>query len=142
MKKRTKTEASNGGLDGTDPIGEYGRSQPAAFRSMCETLRGLIDAGLPKATSMLWHGSPVWFIGENPVVGYTATTKKVNLLFWNGQAFGEAKLRPVGKARAAQAEFADASEIEAKTVRRWLKQAGADVFDSRAFYRKLRESRA
>jgi hypothetical protein len=30
----------------------------------------------------------VWFIDDNPVVGYSASAKSVNLLFWNGQALG------------------------------------------------------
>jgi hypothetical protein len=81
----------------------------------------------------------VWFIDDNPVVGYNATAKAVNLLFWNGQAFGEANLKPVGKYRAAQAIFGDAAEIDSNVVRRWLKKAESDVFDSKTFFKKLRE---
>jgi hypothetical protein len=101
----------------------------------------LIDAALPKATARVWHGSPVWFIDENPVVGYSATAKAVKLLFWNGQAFGEPDLKPVGKYRAAEAVFGDASEIDTTAVRRWLKKARTDVFDSRGFFKKLREGK-
>jgi hypothetical protein len=108
---------------------------------MCDLLRGLIDAALPGATSKVWHGSPVWFVDDNPVVGYNATAKTVNLLFWNGQAFDEADLEPVGKYRAAQALFADADEIDARVVRRWLQKAGKDGFDSRAFFKELRQAR-
>jgi hypothetical protein len=104
-------------------------------------VRKLIDAAIPKATSKVWHGSPVWFIGDNPVVGYNATAKTVNLLFWNGQAFDEPDLEPVGKYGAAQAKFSDVGEIDVKVVRRWLKKAGTDVFDSKAFFKKLREGR-
>ena len=56
---------------------------------------------LPKAISTIWHGSPVWFIGENPVVGYHVTPKHVNLLFWSGQAFGEPALKAAGKVRCS-----------------------------------------
>jgi hypothetical protein len=101
----------------------------------------LIARALPKATARVWHGSPVWFIGENPVVGYSATKQGVHLLFWNGRAFDEPDLKPVGKYRAAQAVFGDAAEIDPKMVRRWLKKAGADVFDSVAFFKKLREGK-
>jgi hypothetical protein len=111
------------------------------FRGICDLLRELIDIALPKATSKVWHGSPVWFIDENPVVGYNVTAKTVNLLFWNGQAFDEASLRPVGKYRAAQASFGDAAEIDPKVVRRWLKKAKSDVFDSKAFFKELREGK-
>jgi len=120
----------------TDPIAAYSRALPR--RDLCDALRALIDAALPDAAARVWHGSPVWFVGDNPVVGYSATKKAVNLLFWNGRAFDEPALRPVGKFRAAQAVFFDASEIDAPVVRRWLKKARADVFDSRAFFVKRR----
>jgi hypothetical protein len=81
----------------------------------------------------------VWFIDDNPVVGYSATAKGVNLLFWNGRAFDEADLSPVGKYQASQASFADAAEIDPKVVARWLKKAKADVLDSKGFFGKLRE---
>ncbi len=116
-----------------DPIAAYSRGQP-----ICDRLRKLIDAALPKATSKVWHGSPVWFMGENPVVGYSATKRGVQLLFWNGRAIDK-RLTPVGKhGMAAQATFADLAEIDAMVLRRWLKKAGSDVFDSKGFFKKLR----
>jgi hypothetical protein len=124
-----------------DPIAAYSEAQPVAFRDMCDALRKLIDAALPKADSRVWHGSPVWFIEENPVVGYNTTAKSVKLLFWNGQAFDEACLKPVGKYRAAQAVFAEASEIDPKLVRRLLNKAKSDIFDSKTFFKKLRKSK-
>jgi hypothetical protein len=136
-----KTPAESNTAGGADPIAAYAEPQTPAFRAICEALRPLIDAALPTATSKVWHGSPVWFIDDNPVVGYNATAKGVNLLFWNGQAFDEPALKPVGKYRAAQAVFDDAAAIDAKEIRRWLKKAKADVFDSRAFFKKLRESK-
>jgi hypothetical protein len=126
---------------GDEPIVAYGQGQPPALGAICDRLRELIDKSLPRATSRVWHGSPVWFIDDNPVVGYNATGRGVNLLFWNGQAFDEAGLKPAGKYRAAQATFGDAAEIDAKVVRRWLRKARADVFDSKAFFKKLREGK-
>jgi hypothetical protein len=119
-----------------DQIAAYSQVQPHGLRPICDLLRELIDAALPKATSKVWHGSPVWFMDDNPVVGYNATAKTVNLL---GQAFDEAGFQPVGKYRAAQAKFSDAAEIDPKVIRRWLKMARSDVFDSKAFLKKLRE---
>jgi uncharacterized protein YdhG (YjbR/CyaY superfamily) len=106
---------------------------------ICEALRKLITAVLPDAASKVWHGSPVWFKDENPIVGYNATAKTVILLFWNGQAFGDPDLRPVGKYRAAQAVFGDVAEIDSRRIRLWLKKARSNVFDSKAFFKKLRE---
>jgi len=124
-----------------DPIAAYARAQTPAFRTICDLLRGLIDAALPKATSKVWHGSPVWFMGENPVVGYSANRKAVNLLFWNGRALGEESFEPVGKYGAAEAVFTEAAGIDRKEVRRWLEWAGGNVFDSVGFAKKMREER-
>lgn len=135
-KARTKSESSSG-----DPIAAYNGAQPAGLRALCDALRERIDAALPKASSKVWHGSPVWFVGENPVVGYEAKTKqeRVELLFWNGRAFDEPEFVPVGKHGAARAEFTDASELEPAKLRRWLKKAATDVFDSKAYFAKLRK---
>jgi len=126
---------------GNDQIVAYSQAQPLAFRPICDLLRELIDAALPEAASKVWHGSPVWFLDDNPVVGYNATAKSVNLSFWNGQAFDEADLQPVGKYQAAQAKFCDTAEIDPTVIRRWLKEAKSDVFDSKAFFKKLRDGK-
>ena len=73
---------------------------------------------------------PVWFVGENPVVGFNVTAQKgVNLLFWNGQSFGEPALKAAGKFKAAQIQFTDGTQIDLKMLRRWLKKAGTDIWD-------------
>jgi hypothetical protein len=141
MKKPAKSKIVEGTPSGDDQIAAYSQAQPLAFRTICDLLRELIDTALPKTTSKVWHGSPVWFIDDNPVVGYNATAKTVNLLFWNGQAFDEAGLKPVGKYRAAQAMFSDVAVIDQKVVRRWLKKAESEVLDSSAFFKKLREAK-
>ena len=123
MKKSANSKNAKVAANGGDQIAAYSRAQPPAFRTMCEHLRRLIVTTLPGATSKVWHGSPVWFIDDNPVVGYSASAKTVNLLFWNGQAFDEPDLKPVGKYRAAQAVFSDAAEIDPRVIRRWVKMA-------------------
>jgi hypothetical protein len=37
--------------------------------------------------------------------------------------------------------FAEATEIDPKVIRRWLKKAKSDVFDSQGYFRELREKR-
>src|SRR5579871_4499112 len=69
--------------DSTEAIAAYAKMQTAKNAGICDTLSVEIDATLPKATSKIWHAIPVWFVGENPVVGYKASAKYVNLLFWN-----------------------------------------------------------
>jgi hypothetical protein len=140
MKKARKSESVE--RDDDDQISGYSRAQPAALRPMCDLLRELIESALPRGISKIWHGSPVWFMDDNPVVGYNATAKTVDLLFWNGQAFDEAGLQPLGKYRAAQAKFRDATEIDPKVIRRWLKKAKSDIFDSKTFFKRLRERKS
>ncbi len=139
LKKSGESKSVQGDPDVEDQIAAYSRAQPLPFRAICDRLRELIDGALPKATSKVWHGSPVWLIDDNPVVGYNATAKTVNLLFWNGQAFDEPGLKPIGKYRAAQAIFGAAAGIDPKVIRRWLKKAKSDVFDSKAYFKELRE---
>ena len=138
MKISKKSKVVEAVASSDDPIAAYSQAQSLALRTICDLLRTLIDATLRGATSKVWHGSSVWFIEENPVVGYNATAKSVNLLFWNGQAFNEASLKPVGKYRAAQAIFRDVGEVDSKVIRKWLKKAESDVFDSKAYFKKLR----
>jgi hypothetical protein len=141
MKKSGKSKSVAKELDSVDQIAAYADAQSLAFRAICDRLRAQIDAAIPSATSKIWHGGPVWFIDDNPVVGYNATAKSVNLLFWNGQAFDEPGLAPVGKHRAAQAIFTDSPEIDLTEIRRWLKKAGSDVLDSTAYFKQLREKK-
>jgi hypothetical protein len=141
VKNTGETNRGEGDAAGHDLIAAYSKAQPLEFRTICDRLRTLIESALPQATSKVWHGSPVWFIDENPVVGYNATAKTVKLLFWNGQAFDEPALKPVGKYKAADAAFGAADEIDPKVIRRWLEKSKSDIFDSRAYFKKLREGK-
>lgn len=141
MKKKVAAVRAAIDAPGVDAIAAYSQALSPEMRAICDQLREWITATVPEAESKVWHGHPVWFLEVNPIVGYSATAKAVNLLFWNGQAFGDPVLQPVGKFRAAQAVFADATQLDPKTIRQWLKQAKTDVFDSKAFFKKLREKR-
>jgi hypothetical protein len=140
MPRHDLSESADGGRGGNDPIAEYSEGQQPSLRTICDALRNLTTECIPKAIPRVWHGSPVWFIDDNPVVGYSARAKTVNLLFWNGQAFDEPGLKPVGKHRAAEVAFRAAAEIDTIAIRRWLKKAKANVLDSKAYFKKLRES--
>ena len=75
----------------------YNRSHEKDENAVCELLMQEIDSKLSEAESKIWHGSPVWFLNENPIVGYSVLKKGVQLLFWSGQSFDESALSPVGK---------------------------------------------
>jgi hypothetical protein len=139
MSKSRESNSAAGADGGRDAIAAYSQARSPEFRAICDQLRALIDSALPRAASKVWHGAPVWFIDENPVVGYNVAANAVKLLFWNGQAFDEPAFRPVGKYRAAQATFKEAGEIDPMVIRRWLKKAKSDIFDSKGFFKGLRE---
>jgi hypothetical protein len=128
--------------DDRNPVTAYARTQSPDLRAICDKLQAEIDKSLPAATSKIWHGGPVWFLGENPVAGYSARQKHVDLMFWSGQLFDDPKLKPVGKDKAAQVSFEDESAINLPELRRWLKKSGTVVFDYAGMYRKKREAAA
>jgi hypothetical protein len=112
-----------------DAITAYAKKAKPDHAAVCAALRKAIDAALPKATSKIWHAIPVWFIGENPVVGYHAKPVGVTLMFWNGQSFEDPALEAVGKFHAAQVKYRKVADIDAKLLARWLKKAKSDVWD-------------
>jgi hypothetical protein len=118
----------------TVEVSRYSSAQEPAYAKICAKLQAEIDAALPSAISKIWHGSPVWFIGENPVVGFSVASKQVRLLFWSGQLFGDPALQPAGKSKAAQAQFSGVSEIDVKSLRRWLKKAATEIWDYSAVF--------
>jgi hypothetical protein len=112
-------------------VAEYISRLDPKQAAICRCLRKEIGTVLPKAEARLYHGSPAWFSGENAVVGFSARPNgAVTLLFWNGKALGEPALDPVGKFQAAQARYAAVSEIAVRDLRRWLRKAGKDIWDS------------
>jgi hypothetical protein len=126
--KKTKKKKSKSFGAGT--IDGYINQLEAEGAEIAFCLKREIKALLPNAISKIYHGIPVWFLGENAVVGFGVTAKKnIKLLFWNGQAFKEPALTAVGSFSAAKIEFKKASEIRMPDLRRWLKKSGKDVWD-------------
>jgi len=107
--------------------------------AIVRVLRSEIERSLPAAKSKLWNGHPVWFDGDNPIVGYAARKATVTILFWNGRALRESSLIPIGKDRAAGKEFRTPTDIDKIGLRRCLDKARIDVFDSVGHFRSLRE---
>lgn len=101
-------------------IRAYNAAQAAADRRICTALSKAIDAHLPGAENKIWHRHPVWFIEGNPIVGYSKLKECVRLLFWSGQSFDEAGLKPEGSFKAAEARFTDVDQVSEKDLKRWL----------------------
>ena len=92
-------------------------------------LEKTIAAALPKAVGKVWHGHPVWFIDDNPIVGYQAKKGLVHLLFWSGQTFNEEKLIPIGKFKAAEYLITSKVDIKITDLKKWLKKSQSIQWD-------------
>jgi hypothetical protein len=112
-----------------DAIAAYASKQDAQRAAICSALQSAINELLPQASPKLWHGIPVWFLGENPVVGYTARKQGVMLMFWNGQHFAEPELEASGSFHMAQIAYHDAAEIDRGKLAGWLAKAGTSIWD-------------
>ncbi len=93
-------------------------------KSICDLLYTEICKNLPDAEHKVWHAHPVWFLSENPIVGYSKQKAGIRLMFWSGADFEEVALNIRG------AKFKDASifyqavpEINTKDLKRWLKKS-------------------
>lgn len=104
-------------------IQTYNQEQTDQNNAICKKLQQEINKGLPEAESKIWHGSPVWFLDGNPIVGYAVRTHNVSLLFWSGQSFDEPALEKEGSFKAAEATYTAEDQINTDDVQRWLSKA-------------------
>ncbi len=117
-------------------ISAYNRGQSKADKAICDRLREEIGKALPKAESRIWHGSPVWFLEGNPIVGYHKLKDCVRLLFWSGQSFGEEGLAVEGTFKAAEARYTEAGQIKATLLRKWLAKSKKIQWDYKNLVRR------
>ncbi|SFB76582.1 protein of unknown function (DU1801) [Flagellimonas taeanensis] len=109
----------------TNPeIQAYNDGQETVDREICNVLAIAIDNGLPDSESKIWHGHPVWFLDENPIVGYSKQKKGLRLMFWSGASFEEEKLDIRGeKFKDASIFYTSVEEIHAEDIARWLEKS-------------------
>lgn len=108
---------------------EYNITKAKDYREICDLLAQEINKNLPRAESKLWHGSPVWFIDSNPIVGYHKLKDCVRLLFWSGQSFVEKGLIPEGSFKAAEKRYVDIDEVKKSDLKRRIKDAKSIQWD-------------
>lgn len=103
---------------------EYNAELGPLHKEVCDLLAQEITCGLPNADSKIWHAHPVWFLDDNPIVGYSKQKPGIRLMFWSGAGFEEEHLNVVGKKfKDASIFYNDVSEIKKADLRRWLKKA-------------------
>lgn len=106
-------------------IKTYNNSQTIEDKEICNLLHEEICKHLTKAENKIWHAHPVWFIDENPIVGYDKLKAGVRLLFWSGVSFEEEQLVPgkSGKFKDASITYTSVEQINTKDLKRWLKKS-------------------
>lgn len=104
-------------------IAAFNRALKGEEKKICTALTKLIDKGLSKAESKIWHRQPVWFLDGNPIVGFAVRKAGVQLLFWSGQSFDEPDLHPEGSFKAAHAFYNEEAEIKPTELARWLRKS-------------------
>lgn len=100
-------------------------------KEICEILAQTIDRGLPEAEGKVWHGHPVWFLGGNPIVGFSKQKAGVRLMFWSGASFDEPLLEhsKSGKFKDASIFYNHKSEILVEDIARWLNKSNSIQWD-------------
>lgn len=104
-------------------IDAYHTAQNVPERAICDRLRSLIYAALPEASARIWHAHPVWFLNDNPIVGYGKLKTCIRLMFWSGQSFATPGLAPTGTFKAAELRVTDPADIDSDALGQWLAEA-------------------
>lgn len=111
-------------------IQDYNNSQAESDKAICNLLANEIDKNLPKAENKIWHAHPVWFLDENPIVGYSKQKAGIRLMFWSGMDFEEDQLQAgTGKYKDASIFYNDVDEINETDLKRWLKKSAEIQWD-------------
>jgi len=112
-----------------DQFEEYNNQFEGSLKVICIKLIDLINQKMKNATSKMYHGVPVWFIEENPIVGYSKKKNGIALLFWSGQSFSNKGLSPIGNFKAAEKVYTKIEETNESEINKWLDEAPSIQWD-------------
>ena len=102
----------------------YNEMQAKTDQQICNLLATEIDSALPDAENKIWHKHPVWFLKDNPIVGYSKQKAGIRLMFWSGADFEEEALNVRGvKFKDASIFYIDISQINTNDLQRWLQKS-------------------
>jgi len=103
---------------------DYNDKLSEADKTICHLLAVEITKKMAYAENKIWHSHPVWFLNENPIVGYSKEKKGLRLMFWSGADFGERALNMRGaKFKDASIYYTAADEINIDDLKRWMGKA-------------------
>lgn len=102
----------------------YNEMQAKTDQQICNLLATEIDSALPDAENKIWHKHPVWFLKDNPIVGYSKQKAGIRLMFWSGADFEEEALNVRGvKFKDASIFYTNISQINTNDLQRWLQKS-------------------
>ncbi len=105
-------------------IQNYNQQFSSDDREIVEKLAKIINENLPEAENKIWHSHPVWFLGGNPIVGYSKQKAGMRLMFWSGKSFEEEKLNILGgKFQDASIFFNSVEGINENDIKIWLQKS-------------------
>lgn len=105
-------------------IQDYNDKQVPLEKEVCDLLASTLSKALPNAESKVWHAHPVWFLNDNPIVGYSKLKAGIRLMFWSGASFDEKDLQPgTGKFKDASIIYTNKEEVRLDDLKRWLLKA-------------------
>jgi hypothetical protein len=86
---------------------------------------GILDDELPDATTKLYHGIPVWCVGDEPTIGIKPAKAHLSVLFFRGQRIADATgtLVASGSFEMASVKLASAADLDENALRTWVREA-------------------
>lgn len=105
-------------------IRKYNERQALDDKEICDQLMTIIDNELTESENKIWHSHPVWFLDDNPIVGYSKQKAGIRLMFWSGADFDEERLNIKGeKFKDASIFYNNINDINTTDLLNWLKKS-------------------
>ncbi|MEN1727535.1 MAG: DUF1801 domain-containing protein [Pseudomonadota bacterium] len=121
----------------SEDILQFNQGLSSMENSICQRLFEVIERCLPDADRKIWHRHTVWFLDDNPIVGYKPLKAGIRLMFWSEADFGEDRLQVgTGKFKDASILYRKTEEIDAHDLERWLELARSIQWDYRNIYKR------
>jgi hypothetical protein len=109
-------------------VDTYIDSLSPALADVARGVRAVIDVAIPDATVALWHGSPVWSLGDRPgnrpVCLIRAYASYVTFSLWNGTSIGDQSGRlETSAGDKAHVKLRSEADIDPELFTSWLRHA-------------------
>ena len=85
----------------------------------------ILDGELPGVTTKVYHGIPVWCVGDEPTIGVKPAKAHLSVLFFRGQRIADATGTLVGSGsfEMASVKLASAADLDENSLRGWIRAA-------------------